>query len=364
VKTPASHPFTASRLASPKAAAGCRSPRRLRRTALVAPPPKVPEGERLRTCRPAAAASRSSPVPKIDLHVLKSVSRSFYLSLRLLPGPMRPATGTGYLLARASDTLADTAQVPVDDRLDLLDAFAAELAGKGSSRRREGMKGFIARQTNESERVLLERLDECFDALSSLDELQADAVRKVVETIISGQRLDLVRFDEAGRENPKALRTEEELEDYCYRVAGCVGAFWTRIGLLTLGNRFSDSPPEDLDALGIRYGMGLQLVNILRDLPEDLAHGRCYLPVADPRDPAAIAAAYPFWLQQANLWLESGRRYATRLNSRRLRAASVLPALIGVETLGLLEKEGGIPKGKVKVSRGSVRRAVWRAFVR
>lgn len=302
-------------------------------------------------------------VPKIDLQVLKSVSRSFYLSLRLLPGPMQPATGTGYLLARASDTIADTAEVPVDDRLDLLDAFAAELAGKDSARRREGLKRFIPRQRNEAERVLLERLDEVLDALAALDELQADAVRKVVEIIISGQRLDLVRFDDATRAAPVALRTEEELEDYCYRVAGCVGSFWTRIGLLAMGEKFSDSKPEDLDALGIRYGMGLQLVNILRDLPEDLANGRCYLPVADPRDPAALAAAYSFWLSQAELWLESGRRYAKRLRSRRLRAASVLPALIGTETLELLRREGGIPKGKVKVSRASVRRALWRAML-
>ncbi len=301
-------------------------------------------------------------VPKIDLQVLKSVSRSFYLSLRLLPGEMRPATGTGYLLARASDTIADTAEVPADDRLELLDSFAAELVGKDSARRREGMKRFIPRQKNEAERVLLERLDEVLEALAALDVLQADAVRNVVATIIGGQRLDLVRFDEATRAAPAALRTEEELEDYCYRVAGCVGSFWTRIGLLALGDKFSRSKPEELDDLGIRYGMGLQLVNILRDLPEDLANGRCYLPVADPRDPAALAAAYPFWLSQAELWLESGRRYAKRLRSRRLRAASVLPALIGAETLELLAKEGGIPQRKVKVSRASVRRSVWRGI--
>jgi farnesyl-diphosphate farnesyltransferase len=302
-------------------------------------------------------------VPKVDPQVLKDVSRSFYLSLRLLPAPMRPATSTGYLLARASDTIADTAEIPVDDRLDLLDAFAAELAGKGSGRRREQMKKFIARQTNPSERVLLERLDECYDGLAVLDELQADAVRNVVTTIISGQRLDLVRFDDAGKGNPKTLRNEEELEDYCYRVAGCVGAFWTRIGLLTLGSRFSESAPEDLDDLGIRYGMGLQLVNILRDMPEDLANGRCYLPVADPFDSSALAASHREWQKHATVWLESGRRYASRLNLLRLRAASVLPALIGDDTLALLAvQEGGVPAAKVKVSRSAVRKALWHAF--
>lgn len=299
---------------------------------------------------------------RIDRQVLKNVSRSFYLSLRALPQPMRPATSTGYLLARASDTLADTTAIPVDDRLELLDGFAAKLVGKDSLWRRDKLKTFIARQENESERTLLERLDECFDSLAALDALQADAVRDVIATIISGQRLDLVRFDEASRLLPKSLRTEEELEDYCYRVAGCVGGFWTRIGFLTMGEKFSDSKPEDLDALGVRYGMGLQLVNILRDLPEDLAAGRSYLPVADPLDRDALAAARRSWLTHASVWLESGRRYSSRLKLRRLRAASVLPALIGEDTIAMLAQSDGIPAQKLKVTRSAVKRSVWKAL--
>lgn len=300
-------------------------------------------------------------VERIDRQVLRSVSRSFYVSLRLLPKPMRPATGTGYLLARASDTLADTAGVPVDDRLELLDGFAEELQGKGSGWRRDGLKAFIRCQSHEGEKVLLERLDDCFAQLAALGEFQSDEVRKTVGTIISGQRLDLVRFDEASKAKPRALKSEEELEDYCYRVAGCVGRFWTRIGFLTLGDRFSESAPDDLDALGVRYGMGLQLLNILRDLPEDLEQGRCYLPVADPLDPAALLESRRVWLGHAGVWLESGRRYASRLKMRRLRAASVLPALIGGDTLELLELHA-MTVPKVKVTRGAVRRALWHAW--
>jgi len=273
---------------------------------------------------------------------------------------MRPATATGYLLARASDTLADTAAVPVDDRLELLDGFADELNGKGSEWRARKLQAFADKQTHPGERVLLERLDECFAELGELDGLQADAVREVLATIISGQRLDLVRFEEASRLRPVALKSEEELEDYCYRVAGCVGAFWTRIGFLTLGNRFSDSNPEDLRDLGVRYGMGLQLVNILRDLPEDLANGRCYLPLARPDDREQMVALRKEWLDHAAVWLESGRRYSSRLNQWRLRAASVLPALIGDDTIALLQ-EAPAGEGKVKVTRKQVRRAAWRA---
>ena len=304
-----------------------------------------------------------APVERIDKEVLRSVSRSFYVSLRMLPKPMRPATSAGYLLARASDTLADTGGVDVDDRLELLDGFSDELAGKGAAWRRDGLKAFIGAQRHEGEKALLERLDECFASLEMLDPLQADAVRKTVSTIISGQRLDLVRFDEASGRNPRPLRNEDELEDYCYRVAGCVGGFWTRIGLLTMGGGFSEASPEDLDALGVRYGMGLQLVNILRDLREDLANGRCYLPVADPFDQASLAESHRVWRAHASVWLESGRRYSSRLKVRRLRAASVLPALIGEETLGLIGAAGfPLPEAKVKVPRKAVRSALWRAW--
>lgn len=276
---------------------------------------------------------------------------------------MRPATSAGYLLARASDTLADTEGVDIDDRLELLDGFADELAGKGQSWRRRGLNAFIAAQKHEGERALLERLDDCFAAADQLEELQSDAVRKTVGTIISGQRLDLVRFDEADASRPRALRNEEELEDYCYRVAGCVGSFWTRIGLLTLGNGFSDSAPEGLDELGVRFGMGLQLVNILRDLPEDLRNGRCYLPVKDPRNSEELAEVHREWREHATVWLESGLRYSSRLKMRRLRAASVLPALVGVDTLELIDQAGfPMPDEKVKVSRKAVRRALWRAW--
>jgi len=61
---------------------------------------------------------------------------------------------------------------------------------------------------------------------------------------------------------------------------GCVGEFWTRICRAHL---FPTAVLDDAFLLsnGVRFGKGLQLVNILRDLPVDLRHGRCYLPSVD-----------------------------------------------------------------------------------
>lgn len=55
--------------------------------------------------------------------LLKSVSRAFYLSLRVLPAGLREPIGLAYLLARAADTVADTRLLPPDERLRHLLAF-------------------------------------------------------------------------------------------------------------------------------------------------------------------------------------------------------------------------------------------------
>ena len=64
--------------------------------------------------------------------LLRDVSRSFYLTLRVLPAAVRPQIGLAYLLARTSDTIADTEMVALPKRLQALDGFRARVLGKGN----------------------------------------------------------------------------------------------------------------------------------------------------------------------------------------------------------------------------------------
>ncbi len=293
--------------------------------------------------------------------MLKGVSRSFYLTLRLLPGPMRGAASLGYLLARVSDTLADAATVPVGDRVISLETFARALSGDEEPKR--WPSPVLASVADERERHLLERSPALFAWLGRLSAGEAELVREVVGIIISGQKLDLERFAAADEAHPVALADDAALEDYAWRVAGCVGAFWTKLGFLTMDGRFSNAPDELLMEQGIAYGKGLQLVNILRDLPADLAMGRCYLPVADPCDKAALMAAQGRWQERASGWIGEGFSYAETLCSRRLRAATVLPAMIARETLQRLRgADWEELRGRVKVPRSMVYLALIRAF--
>ena len=293
--------------------------------------------------------------------LLKEVSRSFYLSLRLLPRAMRGAASLGYLLARASDTIADSAVAPVELRLEYLEAFGRTVAGE-----REGPRWpavLLNAVPDAAERRLLEATGELVAWLGRLPQGEAGLVREVLETIIGGQALDLQRFGKASREEPAGLKDEGELEDYAWRVAGCVGAFWTKLGFLTMGGKFSKAPEAELMEHGIAYGKGLQLVNILRDVPADLAAGRCYLPVADPGNVEEIMECHARWVEKASEWVGHGKIYTELLESRRLRVASGLPARIGEKTLDALRGASWERLGKrVKVGRGAVYGAMARAL--
>ena len=70
------------------------------------------------------------------------------------------------------------------------------------------------------------------------------------------------------------------MDDYAYRVAGSVGEFWTEI-CLEHAFEASAEMKEELMSSGVRFGKALQLINILRDIPEDLEIGRCYIPTDD-----------------------------------------------------------------------------------
>jgi farnesyl-diphosphate farnesyltransferase len=293
--------------------------------------------------------------------LLKGVSRSFYLTLRLLPAPMRGAASLGYLLARTSDTLADSAAAPVEARLLCLDWFERSLAGEEEQPR--WPIPVLNAVTDPRERRLLESTADLFAWLAKLPGGEAGLVREVVGIIIGGQRLDLERFGRADAENPVALGDEAALEDYAFRVAGCVGAFWTKLGFLTMGGSFSRAPQDELLKRGIAYGKGLQLVNILRDLPADLAGGRCYLPVADPHDIGRLMEAHRRWVDRAADWVGEGFAYAGALPSRRLRAASVLPAMIARETLGRLrEADWEMLQDRIKIPRRRIYLTLLRAF--
>lgn len=307
----------------------------------------------------------SSSPPQM-LALLRGVSRSFYVSIRLLPAQLRRPIAAAYLLARASDTVADTADLPAGERMDKLQTLAEAIDGRLSARAAAAglAASFAPLQHDAGERNLIIALPWCLSWLDELSQADRDDVRAVLRHITRGQASDIERF--APGMAPRALDSREQLDEYTYLVAGCVGEFWTDLCFRHLPG-FAALPRREMRELGRDYGMGLQLVNILRDAGIDLAAGRCYFPAGElaaaglrPQDilgePDRLEIVWNRWQALARRRLELGMRYADAVNSRRVRAASAMPALVGARTLALLRSAGPQRlQHKVKVPRHEVR---------
>ncbi len=293
---------------------------------------------------------------ELTTSLLRDVSRSFYLSMHALPTAMRTGVSIAYLLARATDSVADSSSAPAPLRLETLHAMARVVAGEANAaeetRLLARLGGELARaQAHEGERRLLQRYGEALAAFRALSEDERTPIRRVLATIVEGQIWDLTYFDE----HP-AVENEAQTLAYAYQVAGCVGEFWTSLGYATMGASFAPTGRQELMAkAGARYGRGLQLVNILRDAGEDAARGRQYLANGSDRR---------LWLDRAERWLRDGLDYSRRLRRVRLRFASMLPALIGLRTLALLRRHDTPKPGerKLKIPRRAVYACMVKAF--
>lgn len=299
--------------------------------------------------------------------LLKATARSFYLTLRVLPARVRTQIGLAYLLARTTDTVADTGNVPQVQRLEALQQLRERILGQSAAPL--NFTELARRQGSHAEKVLLERAGDSLAALETLPAADRELVRVVLATITSGQALDVRRFGGGLPGKITALQTAAELDDYIYRVAGCVGEFWTR---LCRAHLFPEAELDEKQLLadGIRFGKGLQLVNILRDLPVDLKDGRCYLPLEKltpagltpenlllPENCGKFLAVYRAHLDVADAHLAAGWRYTNTLplGQFRVRLACAWPVLLGARTAGKLRAAdvGGLQR-RIKVSRTEV----------
>src|SRR5207248_2508774 len=107
-------------------------------------------------------------------------SRSFYLSLRFLPKALRDPLSLAYLLARATDTIADTTDAPVPLRTEALRTLAAVIQGTAQKEKSaQWRESFVALQTDKAERTLIEQLPALLDWLADLPAEDREEVRRV-----------------------------------------------------------------------------------------------------------------------------------------------------------------------------------------
>ncbi len=180
-------------------------------------------------------------------------AKTFYLGTLLMPPPKRRAIWAIYVWCRRTDELMDSEEaqkLPVEELSERLNIW--------EERTRSLFKGVV---------------------LDGLDLVMADVIQRYPQPLepylemIEGQRMDL---------NQHRYATFADLECYCYRVAGTVGLMTQEV--MGLDPAYISAPwsskPNTSDA-AVALGIANQLTNILRDVGEDRARGRIYLPQED-----------------------------------------------------------------------------------
>lgn len=208
--------------------------------------------------------------------ILPEVSRTFALSIEMLPESLRHAVRTGYLLCRIVDTIEDEAELDPSQREALFDTFDALLRDDTASPEPfEAEARAIGLGEGSADATLVARAGASFRLFRSLSTAQREAMRPHIAEMSRGMREYTRRWAQAGRLH---LNDLDDLERYCYFVAGTVGELLTAL--------FLDVCPVDedtrrkLDANAVSFGLGLQMVNIVKDVSTDIQRGVCYLPEA------------------------------------------------------------------------------------
>ena len=302
--------------------------------------------------------------------ILEGTSRSFYLSLKELPREIRKQVSLLYMLARTSDTIADSEGGEPEDLLQALESYNEFT--QGNTDEAPDLQELSEFQSNISEGLLLKNVDKVASNISQFSESDQESIRNCLGTIIGGQILDLKRFS-SGVDGIPSIEENDELDDYAYRVAGSVGEFWTQMSLDHLFKIKEENEAEIFEN-GVRFGKALQMINILRDIPADLELGRCYIPrrsldehgmspsdLLDSSKMESFRPLYNEYLDLTDQHLDSAVQYIEMLphSQFRLRGSCMLPVIIGKKTVSLLRGRNVLdPEKKVKISRSEVKEVV------
>jgi farnesyl-diphosphate farnesyltransferase len=241
-------------------------------------------------------------MPRID-ELLATTSRTFALSIPLLPQPTQRELGVAYLLFRIADTFEDAADWSKARRVDALHDFDALLSDPVPERARQMGRAWADGRPIEHAGYLelLRETDTVMAAFTALDPAAQEIIRRDTLRTTAG----MADFVERTQDGQLLLRDLDDLRQYCYIVAGIVGEMST--DLFVLGREALSGIAESLRARAPRFGEALQLVNILKDAAFDSREGRGYLPAGVDRDEVfdlartdlEVAAGYTNDLQTA-----------------------------------------------------------------
>lgn len=301
-------------------------------------------------------------------HALREVSRTFSQPIELLED-LRPAVTCSYLLCRIADTVEDDAELAPIERDLLFDAMLAVLEDGADPR------DFVARyapvERTGPDADLTRNFERVMRVFSTLPAAQRASSQRWIAEMTRGMAIYARR--PAGEGGLVALENLADLERYCYFVAGTVGRLLTELFVGTLA--LDRSRRLTLEANAEDFGLGLQLVNVLKDITDDRGRRVSYVPrslfeahdlsVDQLLDPSRRATAHlvlaPIFDRSARA-LDAAFEYTLAVppSARGIRLFCLLPIFMAVETLAIARGSDAqlVPGAPVKISREAVHRII------
>ncbi|HEY9898984.1 MAG TPA: squalene/phytoene synthase family protein [Pantanalinema sp.] len=286
--------------------------------------------------------------------LLPKVSRTFALSITILPEPLSKAICVGYLLCRLLDTIEDEPHLSLAEKADLIARLRRGIEGS------EALPGdwhlLVAERhlpgSAEHDVLLMRHLPEVLAGFESLPATVRPILVRCVHEMAVGM-VEMQGVFASHRKQVAALPSMDQLHRYCHYVAGTVGFMLTDLFYLHSADLAKSAYFELLERAE-SFGQYLQKVNILKDIRNDLAEGRLFIPLdtlsaakltpanlLEPTpDQPALEAISPLMLSV----LHHARRaheYLDRMpvSDRSIRLFLAYSLYFGLETIALALRE-------------------------
>ena len=319
------------------------------------------------------AGAQSAVNPRADEDfcraMLPLVSRTFAACIGLLPQPTRHRVLIAYLLCRIADTVEDTAELPAQRKRELLDHLRRCLEDGGPD---AGPLTAIFADAATHDRLLTRETDRTLREFRAFPPAVRAAIRPWVQEMCEGMAGFAALQPQPGEF--QALEGLADLDRYCWYVAGTVGHLLTDLFRLQSPSIAADPARyARLKALATDFGLGLQLVNIIKDVADDRQRGWSFVPrelcrahglaaerLLDPDQATAAAAVMRQLVAKARTHLDNSLAYCLELpeTDYRLRLFCLAPLYFAVRTLALADRDPRLldPTHKVKIRRPEVYR--------
>jgi len=302
---------------------------------------------------------------------LVRVSRTFAINIKILKGNAYKGLLLAYLLCRIADTIEDDPEFSIDHKVQKLCEYADLFPPTSNYDHR--IEGFLNninfQQTNDASELLMNTV-RVFNEFAKLP----DTMISVISTYVKEMALGMASFQEKGSGKEIVfLEDKEELDQYCYFVAGTVGLMITSI-FSENSSKITPKIQEKLTDRSVAFGLGLQITNIAKDFYGDRERGWCYVPrsffIEEGIDPVndsfdkkqeGFVNAHKRLINLALTYLDEALLYTLDIPRTliRYRLFCLWPLFMAVESLAKLSGDQNLFRGRtVKISRDDVKRIV------